>query len=141
MSRELTINAKCSECNTYTEISCTRNEQTFVDTETLLKDDLTFKFSHDKKTVLKMLQILYNCYSEDVKQCKKDFKKLNRNEYLELLAEKQRYFRDNKTINSEMIDDSDYYICSNLKFIEDAFYFKRCDKCKALLNVVAVYSV
>ncbi len=139
MSNEKTINVKCSKCNNYEQIVYVRNEQCF-EKDIMTIDSLAFSFEHDRKTVLKMLEILYKCYQNDVKEMKQQFKRLTRNEYEELLDEKRLYFKNTK-INSEMIDDLDFYICANLKFIDDAFYFKRCSKCNNLLNAVAVYSV
>jgi len=106
----------------------------------MTNDNLAFSFAYDKKTVLKMLQILYNCFKNDIKQCKKDFKNLTRQQYEELLSEKFDYENHYK-MSHDIIDDEDFYISANLKFIEDCFYFKRCSKCNSLLNAVAIYSV
>ena len=140
MSNEKTIMCKCSKCNNYEEIVYNRNSVTEED-EIMSIDELTLKFSHDKKTVSAMLKILYQCFKKDVADMRKNYREASLQELEENIDEKISYFKHNETINSETISDLDFYICANLKFIEDAFYFKRCSKCKSLLNVVLIDSV
>ena len=140
MSNEKTIMCKCSKCNNYEEIVYNRNSIT-EENQIMSIDELTLKFSHDKKTVSKMLKILYQCYKNDVADMRKLYSRLDNNNLEENIEEKINYFKNNESVRSETISDLDFYICANLKFIEEAFYFKRCSKCKSLLNVVLVYSV
>lgn len=140
MSNEKTIHAKCSHCNNYEEIVYNRNSIT-EENEIMSIDNLTLKFSLDRKTIAKMLQILYQCYKNDVADLRKQYKRLSFEDSDANIEEKYNYFRNNETVYSQTISDEDFYICANLKFIEEAFYFKRCSKCNHLLNVVLVYSV
>jgi len=140
MSNEKTIHAKCSKCNNFEEIVYNRNEKTFED-EIMSIDQLSFNFALDKTTVKQMLKILYNCFKDDVLQCKHDFKTLSNTEKLDNFLELTQYAKSNNINDVLSIDALDFYICANLKFIEDCFFFKRCSKCDSLLNTVLVYSV
>ena len=78
MSNEKTIMCKCSKCNNYEEIVYNRNSIT-EENQIMSIDELTLKFSHDKKTVSKMLKILYQCYKNDVADMRKLYSRLDNN--------------------------------------------------------------
>ena len=78
-------------------------------------------------------QALNKVYEQDIKEMKEAFAKLDESGRLDNTDEMTSWGKPLTEVTEEQ-----FYIAANLKFIEEAFYFIRCETCK---QIVALYVI